>query len=47
MTERGRMDGYLFEKLKNGTARAYYKIFNNHYQKLCRLAYSFVHDEVG
>lgn len=45
MTERERMDSFLFEELKNGNSRAFDKIFNNHYQNLCRFAYSFVHDE--
>ncbi len=45
MTEKERMDGFLFEELKNGNARAFDKIFNHHYQNLCRFAYSFVHDE--
>jgi len=45
MTEKERMDGFLFEELKNGNSRAFDKIFNDHYQNLCRFAYSFVHDE--
>jgi len=39
------MDGFLFEELKNGNARAFDKIFNNHYQNLCRFAYTIVHEE--
>jgi len=45
MIEKERIDGFLFEELKNGNARAFDKIFNDHYQNLCRFAYSFVHDE--
>jgi len=45
MTEGERMDGFLFEELKNSNARAFDKIFNDHYRNLCRFAYSFVHDE--
>ena len=45
MTERDRMDSFLFEELKNGNTRAFDKIFNDHYQNLCRYAYSIVHDE--
>lgn len=45
MTERERMDSFLFEELKNGNTRAFDKIFKDHYQNLCRYAYSIVHDE--
>src|SRR5512133_72311 len=45
MTEKERMDGFLFDELKNGNPYAFDKIFNDHYQNLCRFAYSFVHDE--
>ena len=45
MIEREQMDGFLFEELKKGNSRAFDKIFNNHYQNLCRFAYSIVHDE--
>jgi len=45
MIEKERMDGFLFEELKNGNSHAFDKIFNDHYQNLCRFAYSFVHDE--
>lgn len=45
MTERERMDGFLFDELKNGNSRAFDKIFNDHYPNLCRYAYSIVHDE--
>ena len=40
-----RMNGFLFEELKSGNSRAFDKIFNDHYQNLCRFAYSIVHDE--
>lgn len=45
MTEKERMDGFLFEELKNGNSHAFDKIFNDYYQNMCRFAYSFVHDE--
>ena len=45
MIEKERMDGFLFEELKNSNARPFDKIFNDHYQNLCRFAYSFGHDE--
>jgi len=45
MTEKEHMDGFLFDELKNGNPYAFDKIFNDHYQNLCRFAYSFVHDE--
>lgn len=45
MAERERMDSFLFEELKKGNSRAFDKIFNDHYQNLCRFAYSIVHDQ--
>jgi len=45
MIEKERMGGFLFEELKNGNSHAFDKIFNDHYQNLCRFAYSIVHDE--
>jgi RNA polymerase sigma-70 factor, ECF subfamily len=45
MTEKKLIDGFLFEELKNGNARAFDKIFNDRYPNLCRFAYSIVHDE--
>jgi RNA polymerase sigma-70 factor, ECF subfamily len=45
MTERERIDSFLFEELKNGNSRAFDKIFNDQYPNLCRFAYSIVHDE--
>ncbi|MEI7523896.1 MAG: RNA polymerase sigma-70 factor [Mariniphaga sp.] len=45
MTEKEQMDRFLFEEFKNGNSRAFDKIFNDHYQNLCRLAYSIVHDQ--
>jgi len=30
MTEKERMDSFLFEELKNGNSRAFDKIFNDH-----------------
>ena len=45
MSERDRRDGFLFEEFKNGNSRAFDKIFNDHYQNLCRFANSIVHDE--
>lgn len=45
MTEGERMDSFLFEEFKSGNSRAFDKIFNDHYQNLCRFAYSIVHDE--
>jgi RNA polymerase sigma-70 factor, ECF subfamily len=45
MTERERLDSFLFEEFKNGNSRAFDKIFNDHYQNLCRFAYSIVHDQ--
>lgn len=45
MTERKLIDGFLFNEFKSGNPRAFDKIFNDHYQNLCRFAYSIVHDE--
>ena len=45
MTERERMDSFLFEEFKSGNSRAFDKIFNDHYPNLCRFAYSMVHDQ--
>ena len=45
MTEKEQMDSFLFAEFKNGNSRAFDKIFNDHYQNLCRLAQSIVHDE--
>ena len=45
MTERERMDSFLFEEFKSGNSRAFDKIFNDHYQNLCRFACSIVHDQ--
>jgi len=45
MTEKEQIDSFLFEEFKNGNPRAFDKIFNDHYQNLCRLAYTIVHDE--
>lgn len=45
MNERDRLDNFLFEELKAGNTRAFDKIFNDHYQNLCRFSYSIVHDE--
>jgi len=45
MTERERIDSFLFEELKSGNSRAFDRIFNDQYQNLCRFAYSIVHDE--
>jgi len=45
MNEKKHIDGFLLEELKNGNARAFDKIFNDHYQNLCRFAFSIVHDE--
>ena len=39
------MDSFLFEEFKSGNSRAFDKIFTDHYQNLCRFAYSFVHDQ--
>jgi len=39
------MDSFLFEEFKKGNSRAFDKIFNDHYQNLCRFAFSFVHAE--
>jgi len=44
MTEKKQIDGFLFDELKNGNARAFDKIFNDRYPNLCRFAYSIVHD---
>jgi RNA polymerase sigma-70 factor (ECF subfamily) len=41
----GQLDHFLFEELKAGNTRAFDKIFNDHYQNLCRFSYSIVHDE--
>lgn len=45
MAERSGIDSFLFEEFKSGNPRAFDKIFNNHYQNMCRFAYSIVHDE--
>ncbi len=45
MIEKERKDGFLLGELKNGNSRAFDKIFHDHYQNLCRFAYSIVHDE--
>ncbi|NEW83086.1 MAG: RNA polymerase sigma-70 factor [Mariniphaga sp.] len=45
MKEREHIDSFLFGELKAGNARSFDKIFNDHYQNLCRFANSFVHDE--
>jgi len=45
MTEKEQVDSFLFEEFKNGNSRAFDKIFNDHYQNLCRLAFSIVQDE--
>jgi RNA polymerase sigma-70 factor (ECF subfamily) len=45
MSEREQIDSFLFAELKAGNQRAFDKIFNDHYQNLCRFAYSVVHDE--
>ena len=45
MIERDHIDNFLWEELKTGNTRAFDKIFNDHYQNLCRFAYSIVHDE--
>lgn len=41
----GQLDNFLYEELKAGNARAFDKIFNDHYQNLCRFSYSIVHDD--
>ena len=45
MIEKEHLSGFLLGELKIGNSRAFDKIFNNHYQNLCRYAYSIVHDE--
>jgi RNA polymerase sigma-70 factor (ECF subfamily) len=45
MGERNGIDGFLLGEFKSGNPRAFDKIFNNHYQNMCRFAYSIVHDE--
>ena len=45
MGERNGIDSFLLGEFKSGNPRAFDKIFNNHYQNMCRFAYSIVHDE--
>lgn len=45
MVEREHLESFLLEEFKSGNSRAFDKIFNNHYQNLCRFANSIVHDE--
>ena len=44
MKEREHIDSFLFGELKAGNTHAFDKIFNDHYQNLCRFANSIVHD---
>ena len=45
INEREHIDSFLFGELKAGNDHAFDKIFNDHYQNLCRFAYAIVHDE--
>ena len=45
MRERIEIDSFLLVEFKSGNSRAFDKIFNNHYQNMCRFAQSIVHDE--
>ncbi len=45
MNERENLDSFLFKELKGGNQRAFDKIFNDHYQNLCRFAYVLIRDE--
>ena len=45
MGERNEIDSFLLEEFKSGNPRAFDKIFNNHYQNMCRFAHSIVHDD--
>ena len=45
MGERNEIDSFLLEEFKSSNSRAFDKIFNNHYQNMCRFAHSIVHDE--
>ena len=45
MKERNEIDSFLLEEFKSGNSRAFDKIFNNHYQNMCRFAHSIVHDD--
>jgi RNA polymerase sigma-70 factor (ECF subfamily) len=42
--EREHLESFLLAEFRSGNSRAFDKIFNNHYQNLCRLAYSVVND---
>ena len=44
MIETERKDSFLLEELRSGNVHAFDKIFNDHYQNLCRFAYSIVRD---